>query len=239
MRPDTEGGKLPELPPMLASYLKLICTDLKIPEQYPGSPVIMAKILKEDDRLHCYELHPREAEALNASMAEIRRDVKPSIKAHFEDGLQGLKSLLPPPSRRGLILIDPSWEEKDEYESIPLCVQSGLKRFPEGIFIVWYPLLGIAKTKAHDSKPIQDILFNLSEIKRCRLEHNIRSPVEAPTPAKANTEKGNSPRNMYGSGLVIYNPPWTLRSALEETMPLLVKALGEKGGSWRLDWESD
>ena len=219
------------IPPMIASYVKLICIEKNIPARYFGSPVIMAKILGKGDRLVCFELHPREAETLKASMAEIHGDVKPTIEVRREDGPEGLKALLPPPSRRGLILIDPSWEEKDEYENIPRAVESGLKHFPEGTFIIWYPLLALPKSKDSVSAPIQDVLFNLSKVKHCRLELNIRLPEFMVGPIE------KSPRNMYGSGLVIYNPPWTLRSALEETMPYLAKVLGEKGASWRLDWK--
>ena len=219
-----------EMPSMLASYLKIISADRSVPSLYSGSPAIMAKILGKGDRLVCFELHPREAETLKTSMAEIgyhtAPDIggiaKPNIEVRREDGPVGLKSLLPPPSRRGLILIDPSWEEKNEYENIPLSVQSGLKRFPEGTFIIWYPLLALPKSKVSVSEPIQDILFNLSKAKRCRAELNLQISKE----------------NMYGCGLVIYNPPWTLRSALEKTLPWLAKNLGEKGASWRLDWES-
>ena len=223
-----------DITPLLASYVNLVSADSCypavpdscIPVQYPGSPVIMAKILGKGDRLVCFELHPREAEALKNSMAEIRSNVKPAIEVHREDGPGGLKSLLPPPSRRGLILIDPSWEEKDEYESIPGSVELGLKRFPEGTFIIWYPLLAMPKSKSALSAPVQDTLFNLSKGNRCRMELSIRMQ-------KDHAETGN----MYGCGLVIYNPPWTLRSVMEETLPCLVKVLGEKGASWRLDWE--
>jgi 23S rRNA (adenine2030-N6)-methyltransferase len=190
----------------------------------------MARILDKGDRLVCFELHPREAEALKASMAEIRGEKggRPIIEVRWEDGPAGLKSLLPPPSRRGLILIDPSWEEQSEYESIPRSVQSGLKRFPEGTFIIWYPLLALPKGKAAVSSSLPEVLFGLSDGKRCR--------VELCTGTVHGSPSGSSPRGMYGSGLVIFNPPWTLRSALEETLPYLAKVLGNKDGSWHLEW---
>jgi len=209
-----------ELPPMVDAYVKL-CGDSP-PRGYPGSPLIMARLLGKGDRLVCFELHPREAESLASCMLEIRGGAKPGIEVRREDGPAGLKALLPPPSRRGLIHVDPSWEEQSEYETVPRAVQSGLKRFPEGTFIVWYPLLALPKEKAAGLPPLPDALFGLSGGKRCRAE-------------LCTDTAAHSPRGMYGSGLVVFNPPWTLRAALEETLPYLADALGQ--GSWRLEWE--
>ena len=206
-----------EAPPvMIAAYVRL-CGDR---HSYPGSPLIMAKGLKKGDRLVCFELHPREAESLKSSLAEIHGTGKPGIEVRREDGPAGLKSLLPPPSRRALVHIDPSWEEQSEYESIPRAIQSALKRFPEGTFIIWYPLLALPKEKT--AAPLPDTLFALSDSKRCRAELCTGTAE-------------SSPRGMYGSGLVVFNPPWTLRAALEETLPYLAGVLGQ--GEWRLEWE--
>ena len=207
------------LPPMLLDYVKL-----SEEGRYPGSSVIMAAKLSRGDRLVCYELHPGEFSALKNSMEEFRGDKKPVIEVRREDGLGGLKSLLPPPSRRGLIFIDPSWEEKSEYESVPRSVREGLKRFPEGTFIIWYPLLTLPKVKNAASQ--RDLLFGLSNGKRCRVELYDTAASHS-----------GSPRGMYGSGLVIYNPPWTLFSSLEEVLPGIALSLFNDERGWRLDWE--
>ena len=225
------------MPPMLASYVTLCHADspptaFAGKPVYLGSPAIMAKMLRKGDRLVCFELHPREFGALGASMAEIRSESSggmPVVEVRREDGAAGLKSLLPPPSRRGLVFIDPSWEERAEYETIPGAVREGLRRFPEGTFIIWYPLLGLAKEKAGLSSAPADTLYGLTDGKRCRAELRINAP-------EAGTE--TSPRGMYGSGLVILNPPWTLRAALEETLPFLAGILGGGKGGWRLDWDA-
>ena len=209
-----------EYPPMIDAYVKLSGNQTRC--AYSGSPLIMAKMLAKGDRLVCFELHPREAEALKASIQELRDKGRLCIEVRREDGPAGLKSLLPPASRRALIHIDPSWEEQSEYESIPRAVQGALKRFPEGTFIVWYPLLALPKEKAAGLPPLPDTLFGLSDGKRCRAELYTDTA-------------GNSPRGMYGSGLVVFNPPWTLRAALEETLPYLAKVLGQ--GNWRFEWE--
>ena len=206
-------------PAMIEAYIKS-CGDWR---SYPGSPLCMARVLTKGDRLVCFELHPREAEALASAMTEIQGAGKPRIEVRREDGPAGLKSLLPPPSRRALIHIDPSWEEQSEYESIPRAVQSALNRFPEGVFIVWYPLLARPKEKAA-GPPLPETLFGLSDGKRCRAEL-----------CTGTAER--SPRGMYGCGLAVFNPPWTLRAALEETLPYLAKVLGGAEGSWRLEWE--
>jgi len=206
-------------PPLIDTYMQF-CASCAGPDEYPGSPYIMAKMLAKGDRLVCFELHPREEETLKRSLQ------KAGSKAHTEvrreDGPAGLKSLLPPPSRRGLVLVDPSWEEQDEYESVPRAVQAALKRFPEGTFMVWYPLLALAPGL------LPDVLFGLAGGSRCR--------VELRTGAAKNSPGKNSPRGMYGSGLAIFNPPWTLRPALEAALPCLARILGGAEGSWRLDY---
>jgi len=223
-------------PPMIDRYLKLMeeQNDQSL-RFYSGSPLIMASLLEKGDRLVCFELHPRQAQLLKTALAEVREKAarsSPAIEARCEDGLRGLKSLLPPPSRRGLVLVDPPWEEKSEYETVPRAVQSALKRFPQGTFIIWYPLLAIPKTAA--AAPVRETLFDLSAGNRCRLELYTHSPERPPPTAESGTGNQNSPRNMYGCGLVIYNPPWTLRPALEETLPYLAGVFGKNGGGWNL-----
>ena len=215
-----------EPPPMIADYMKL-----SEAQRYPGSPVIMARELAGSDRLVCYELHPQEFEALKVSMEGVRneRDERPTIELRHEDGPAGLKSLLPPVSRRGLILIDPSWEEKSEYESIPRSVQEGLGRFGEGTFIIWYPLLTRPRLMEADVS-LRDLLYGLSGGKRCRAELCSNAADDC-------SGNESSPRGMYGSGLVIYNPPWTLRSVFEDTLPYLALTLYNNKSAWHLDWD--
>jgi 23S rRNA (adenine2030-N6)-methyltransferase len=210
------------IPAMASRYLETVSggTSGRDLERYRGSPLIMEGLLRKQDRLVCFELHPEDAKTLarvTAGRAEVRR----------EDGPGGLKALLPPPSRRGLVFIDPSWEEKDEYASVPLAAAEALRRFPEGVYIIWYPLLARAKKIPGPSGPdISETLLMSWPGRRCRAELYTASRTRLPE---------NSPRGMYGSGLVIYNPPWTLRPALEETLPFLSPILGSPG-DWRLDW---
>ena len=212
-------------------YLELTCNENGI---YPGSPVIMGKLLRRQDRLVCFELHPKDYAELDNAFRNYRdvaksapacADVKCSrIEARHEHGLLSLKSLLPPPFGRGLILIDPSWEEKDEYVLIPQQITAALKRYALGTYIIWYPLL--IKQKTADSDTIGRNLYNLHAGCCCRAEiydPEINSSI-------------NSPRGMYGSGLVIFNPPWKLNHDLKNILPLLVTALTD-GGRYNLEWK--
>jgi 23S rRNA (adenine2030-N6)-methyltransferase len=210
-----------KIPAMTARYLEMNAGGgpAGAPGCYRGSPLIMATLLRKQDRLVCFELHPEDfktLEQVTRGRAEVRR----------EDGPGGLKALLPPPSRRGLVLIDPAWEEKDEYRSVPLAAAGALRRFPEGIYIIWYPLLTLPKNPSLAGLELSETLLGNYAGRRCRVELYTASRKH---PAE------NSPRGMYGSGLVIYNPPWTLRTALEEALPFLASALG-RTGDFRLDW---
>ncbi|MDR1566021.1 MAG: 23S rRNA (adenine(2030)-N(6))-methyltransferase RlmJ, partial [Treponema sp.] len=165
----------------------------------------------------------------------------PGIESRKADGPLSLKSLLPPPSRRGLILVDPSWEEKNELQTIPAALAGALRRFPQGTYIIWYPLLLMSKDTskgtikgapgAEHSGTLPETLLKLFPAGRCCIEfHTAPRSREAFFP-----HTGTSPRGMYGSGLVVYNPPWTLKAALEDTLPYLAGVLGS--GDWSLEWK--
>ncbi|GHV70093.1 ribosomal RNA large subunit methyltransferase J [Spirochaetia bacterium] len=185
---------------------------------YPGSPEIMARFLRPEDRLVCFELHPGDFDSLSErfNSSEVRAE------ARKEDGLAGLLSLLPPPSRRGLIFIDPSYEIKDDFDTIPGMLQKALKRFSGGMYIVWYPLL-----ETYPAEDFAERLMGLYRGNRCRAELHHADKTAPPA---------NSPRGFYGSGLVIFNPPWTLRPELENTLPALAALYGNPG-KWLLQWE--
>jgi 23S rRNA (adenine2030-N6)-methyltransferase len=134
-----------------------------------------------------------------------------------EDGFAGLKSLLPPPSRRACVFIDPVYELKEDDENLPRSVAVALRRFPTGLYIIWYPLLG------NRDAALPETLLGLHRGNKCRAELRTAPRTD---------------RGMYGSGLVILNPPWTLKAALESAMPVMADLLGEGRGEWDLGWES-
>jgi 23S rRNA (adenine2030-N6)-methyltransferase len=218
------------LPPLMARYVKLV-EEAQAPgtaasvgklRRYPGSPALMQKLLRPQDRAVCFELHPADFAALQDGFA-----ADPRFRLRREDGLGGLKALLPPPSRRGCIFIDPSYEVKDDYQTLPLVLAGALRRFPSGLYIIWYPLLGQGPGRPSETQGLRETLWALYAGNRCGFElRSSRGPAGEPLAG-----------GMYGSGLVIYNPPWPLRSALEESLPLLASILGGGPGDWDLWWE--
>jgi 23S rRNA (adenine2030-N6)-methyltransferase len=190
---------------------------------YPGSPALMARLLRPQDRGLCFELHPGDFAVLNGSLGSDRR-----FTLRREDGFAGLKSFLPPPSRRGLVFIDPSYELKEDYTRLRETLAEALRRFPTGVYIVWYPLLGDDPRPDTGVGSLGDILLGLYRGNRCGVEFYT---------APSGKRRDNSPRGFYGSGMVIYNPPWPLEGALRESLPFLGKTMGTGPEGWRLDTE--
>jgi 23S rRNA (adenine2030-N6)-methyltransferase len=209
--PDTVGSPLPVLLEHYHPFMSGAVTETG----YPGSPLIAAALLRPGDRAVCFELHPADFILLEET---LHRDRRFSLKN--DDGLKGLKAFLPPPSRRGLILIDPSYELREEYGAVLSALREALRRFAEGVYIIWYPLL--SRTDKGDADFAQNLTDLYPTARRCRIEM-IFDPTR---------KKG-----MYGYGLVMFNPPWTLRPALEEALPVLASTLGEGKGTWELQWK--
>jgi 23S rRNA (adenine2030-N6)-methyltransferase len=204
------------LPPLLARYAALVREVLGTVGRYPGSPALIQRLLREQDRVVCFELHPADFVSLVETFKADKR-----FRSLKEDGLGGLKALLPPTSRRGCVFIDPSYEMKGDYAAVPEKLAEALRRFPTGLYITWYPLLGQG---AGECVTLRETLFGLYGGNRCAAE--LRTDIPH-----------NGPKRMYGSGLVIYNPPWTLRKALEEILPVLASLLGGARAAWDLWWE--
>jgi 23S rRNA (adenine2030-N6)-methyltransferase len=221
---DREGQRVQaKVPPLVRRYRELIPDE---GSTYPGSPVLMARLLRARDRALCFELHPGDFAALSEFLKDDRR-----FSIRQEDGFAALKGLLPPPSRRGLVLIDPPYELKEDYARLVETLSEALERFPTGLYIVWYPLLrNDPRPDAGNSPPFGDTLLGLYGGNRCRVE--FYTPEKPRSSAEA---KGISPRGFYGSGMVIYNPPWTLGAALEESLPWLGEIMGTGQRGWRLD----
>ncbi|EYD78355.1 Protein involved in catabolism of external DNA [Rubellimicrobium mesophilum DSM 19309] len=154
------------------------------PRAYPGSPLVAALSLRPDDRLTLAELHPREGEAL-------ARHLRPfGARIERRDGATMALSLAPPTPRRGLMLVDPSWEVKTEYETIPALLEQVHRRWNVGILMLWYPLLPDAR---HAS-----MLDRLGSAFPDAHRHEVRFQ-----PARAG-------HGMEGSGMFTINPPWKL-----------------------------
>ena len=201
--------------PGIANYLECIRTD-NISEEiatYPGSPFLLARLLRPQDRLKLFELHPKEIDILRHNVSELKQSKQ--IDIYAEDSFARLKGLLPPPSRRGLVLIDPSYEDKQDYRHLETMMEAALQRFATGCYAVWYPCLS-----RRESASLPD------HMKKIALAHK-RSWLQV----ELRVENAPKERRLQASGMFIINPPWILEKQLAESLPILVKALGQDGGA--------
>lgn len=176
------------------------------PLSYPGSPWFAAQLLRDADRLRLFEMHPRDAELLTQTFERDRR-----VAVASSDGFDGLKALLPPPTRRALVLIDPPYELKDDYTRVIAALQDSLRRFATGTYAIWYPLLPRPESAR---LPQQLVALNAPSL---RIELQIDKPT--------------ADFGMYGSGMFVINPPWLLQDQMKIVLPLLRDILGKNGNS--------
>ncbi|NIZ10260.1 23S rRNA (adenine(2030)-N(6))-methyltransferase RlmJ [Pseudooceanicola sp. HF7] len=149
---------------------------------YPGSPLLAAELLREGDPIHLAELHPQERRALRGAMG-VRAQI------HGQDGFEMAQSLCPPEPRRGMILIDPSWEVKEDYDRLPGFVKTLHRKWNVGVIALWYPLL---KDRRHEGM--------LAALEGLELPKTLRSELRFP-PVRAG-------HGMLGSGMFIVNAPF-------------------------------
>ncbi|WP_299880074.1 23S rRNA (adenine(2030)-N(6))-methyltransferase RlmJ [uncultured Sulfitobacter sp.] len=157
------------------------------PHSYPGSPLIAATLLRPTDHIHLAELHPREHAALTLAMSPY------PVKCHLRDGFETAHALTPPMPRRGLLLIDPSYEIKDDYVQIPRHIAKLNRAWNVGIIALWYPIL---TSRAH-----APMLASIMQAHPAALRHEVSFPPARPG------------HGMVGSGMVILNPPYGLEDA--------------------------
>ena len=185
----------------LKKYLDLVKSinfnsDLKI---YPGSCFLAAKSLRPNDNLYFFELHPREFLNLKKNFENDSR-----VIIENRDSYQRLKKLLPPKEKRAVILIDPSYELKDEYEKVLEMLSDCYKKFPLGIYIIWYPVL--------KNKKSEKFIFNVLKKNYKNLSH-----VEMIT--------DNLNNGMQGSGLFILNCPWSIENDIKKSLETIFDCL--------------
>jgi 23S rRNA (adenine2030-N6)-methyltransferase len=197
-----EASNLPE---SLVHYVRLIQSlNSGGAKLYPGSPAVAEHYLRADDRMRLFELHPNDYKILSDNFSGLGRQVK----TEMQNGFAGIKACLPPPTRRAVVLIDPPYEDKQDYEHVVKCLQDSLKRFAQGTYMVWYPIL----QRVEPDEMIQHLkALNVPDWLHVTLS------IHAPSPEGF---------GMHGSGLFIINPPWTLPKTLTETMPVLRDLLG-------------
>ena len=185
---------------------------------YPGSPFIVQHLLRDHDKLKLFELHPTDARTLDANIAQLEAGRRIAVLREY--GFGSATKFLPPPSRRALVLCDPSYEIKSDYARVLDFVAETLKRFATGTYAVWYPI--IPRPEAHDlprrlktmaTKAGKPWLHATLTVKSSRI-------VTAPT---GETRRPGLP----ASGMFLINPPYTLKAKLEAALPQLVERLAQ------------
>ena len=209
-----------DLAPLLQNYLDVIAEFNKggSSRVYPGSPFMMAQLLRDHDKLKLFELHPTDAKTLAANIAQLNAGRKIAVLA--QDGFEGVKKFLPPPSRRALLLCDPSYEMKDDYARVVAMVSDALTRFATGTYAVWYPI--IPRPEAHDlPKKLKTLATRLGK-SWLHATLTVKSS-KLTTDADGETVRPGLP----ASGMFIINPPFTLKPALALALPQMVQLLGQ------------
>lgn len=225
---DTGIGRLwnrKDLPEPVAEYVQLVkeMNPSGKMRYYPGSPYCADKTMREQDRIRLFELHPSEIKILEENFRKVEAHAaaqgqRPNARGkrvmiQRGDGFLGLKALLPPPSRRGLILIDPPYEVKEDYRRVKDTLADALSRFATGTYAVWYPVL-----QRIESRQLPEKLKQLP----ANSWLNVTLSISAPSPDGF---------GLHSSGMFVLNPPWTLEPLLREMMPYLVSALGQDAGA--------
>lgn len=185
---------------------------------YCGSPWLAQATLRAADKLRLFELHPSDFQHLQSNMREARLNRRGILKQ--EDGFHGLIALLPPATRRAVVLIDPPYESKHDYELVGKTLKEAQKRFEQGCYLVWYPCLSRV-----ESKKLPEQLKKLSPHNHIQAELYVHEPRA-------------DGFGMHGSGMFIINPPYLLAEQLQTCLPALSQLLQQdKGARFVLNYQ--
>ena len=173
---------------------------------YPGSPSIASMLARASDRLAVMELHPAEYQQVKQHFRS-----KPQVAVHHRDGYEGVLSMMPPKPNRGLVLVDPSYEVKAEYQQVAKFVQQLLDRWSNGSVAIWYPIL-----KAGQHQGMIDKIVTSGIRRVYQSEFYVQ---------------GSGSERMSGSGMLLINPPWQLDQKIATAMPWLYQMLSQSEAS--------
>lgn len=204
-----------ELPPILASYWSLVQSFNPSPRlmQYPGSPAIAQRLLRGQDRAQLSELHSNDFSLLQETLGNHR-----STQVVNKDGLSHLIATLPPREKRAVVLIDPSYEIKSDYDLVVKTLSSAVQRFATGTYMIWYPVITRPDTEAFIKALVDTGIPDILRVELC-----VRPDDMA--------------RGMTGSGVVIVNPPYCLKDDLEPLLPELQRWLIADDHSTQAPWQ--
>ena len=194
-----------EWPSLLTPYCQLIRQinpdELSL---YPGSPGIAKALLRKQDSSHLFELHPTDIQHLQAFCQDWRK-----VSINQQDGYKGLLKLLPPVTRRGVVLMDPPYEIKEDYHKAVSTLIAAHKKFATGTYILWYPVVKRSFIDTMEKSLIESGIKNILKTELC-------------------LQADNDEYGMTGTGLFIINPPWTLKKGLAEALPYLINSLSDQ-----------
>jgi len=204
-----------DLPPAVADYVAFVreFNGGKALRQYPGSPTIAHALMRPQDNLRLFELHPTDHRILASYLGDDKR-----VEVRMADGFAGLAGQLPPPTRRGLVLMDPSYEIDRDYARVIATLREALDKYADGTYLVWYP--------------------QITKLAAAQLPRRLQALAPKGwlharlTVARVDAQGFG----LAGSGMFVINPPYTLHAQLAELLPWLQVALAQvEGGSWLLD----
>ena len=177
-------------------------------EQYPGSPAFAQMLLRGKDQLRLYELHPTDHRILASYLGSVK-----GAEVYHADGFEGLKGQLPPPTRRGVVLMDPSYEGHGDYARVVATLRDALPRFAEGVYMVWYP--------------------QVQKVEATQLPKRLQALApKGWLHARLTVQRADSQGfGLAGSGMFVINPPYTLHDELAAVLPWLVEVLGQYDGA--------
>ena len=236
------GQKKADVAPAIARYAQVVQATGN-PNIYPGSPWLMQYLLRTDlgapvqDKLHLFELNPRDARLLQGNLDGLLP--RNALQLKDSDGFTALKALLPPPSRRALVLIDPSYELKADYGQVASVLEDALVRFATGCYAIWYPIVG--RQEAHDLPRRLKKICATAGKDWLHATFNIGTGDDAytPDPKLSRTATGRYVpvaankvhTGLRESGMFIVNPPFVLAEQLQAALPQLKTALGQGASS--------
>ncbi|WP_305406042.1 23S rRNA (adenine(2030)-N(6))-methyltransferase RlmJ [Photobacterium leiognathi] len=203
-----------DMPAEITSYIEVIKA-LNEDEElryYPGSPKVARAQIRDQDRMVLTELHPSDFPLL---LQEFRGDRQ--VKIYKEDAFARLKASLPPKERRGVVLIDPPYELKHEYQDVVKAIKQSHQRWATGTYAIWYPVVY--------RETIDKMIQGLKDLE-------IRKILQIELGVEPDSEE----RGMTASGMIVINPPWKLESQMREILPWLQQAIAPNHGHHTVEW---
>jgi len=198
--------------PQLAAYIDLVRSlNQQQLEFYPGSPKIAAVLCRPGDTIQATELHPADHPILASQFLQRKH-----CRIEHMDAWQGLKAMLPPLAKRGLVLIDPPYELKTEYQDLVKGLQQAYQRFPAGIYAIWYPVIERSAVEAF-----------ITAITKTGIRNQLRIEY-SPLPDSAGF-------GMTGSGMLVINPPYTLKQQMQQALQELDPLLSQQQSTIRIE----